>query len=359
MPRPIVAHDWLTGMRGGEKVLESILEVLPEAEIRTLFHLPGSVSKAIESHPIQTSFLQHAPLLERYYRHYLPLYPRAIESFSLPPTDLVVSSSHAVAKGIRKPAGAFHLCYCHTPMRYAWDQAEIYFPADRGPIRWLRQGVLRRLRRWDARTASRVDLFVANSSFVAERIRRYYGRDALVLPPPVDTGFFTPASGGGDYALAVTALAPYKRLDLAIKACELRGIPLRVVGTGPERARLDTLAGANTTFEGWVDAERLRQLYRGARFVLQPGVEDFGIAPVEALACGTPVVAAGEGGVLDIVDPGVHGLFHRPGDLEDLVRVLDKIQGVEFNPLNLRQRAETFSRERFVLRLRRLIEERA
>jgi glycosyltransferase involved in cell wall biosynthesis len=361
---PLVAHDWLTGMRGGEKVLEAILEVLGDAEIYTLFHFPGSVSAAIEARPIHTSSLQRAPFLRQRYRHYLPLFPRAIESFELPATHLVVSSSHAVAKGIIKPPGARHVCYCHTPMRYAWDQAEVYFPHDRGLIRILRGLVLRRLRRWDRATSGRVDRYLANSRFVAQRIRRYYGRHAEVLAPPVDVDFFTPAPAPSTeltpepaYALAVTALAPYKRLDLAIRACEHLRIPLRIVGTGPERHRLQALAGEMTRFEGWVDGERLRELYRGARFALQPGVEDFGIAPVEALASGRPVVAAGEGGVLDIVEPGVHGWFHRPGDLDDLIRVLDKIQGVEFNPLNLRQRAEEFSRERFVQRLRRLLTE--
>jgi glycosyltransferase involved in cell wall biosynthesis len=352
-------------MRGGEKVLEAILAVLEDAEIYTLFHLPGSVSAAIEAHPIHTSALQRAPFLRQRYRHYLPLFPRAIESFELPPTGLVVSSSHAVAKGIVKPPGAHHVCYCHTPMRYAWDQAEVYFPRDRGVVRVLRGWVLARLRRWDRDTAGRVDRYLANSRFVAQRIRRYYGRSAEVLPPPVDVDYFTPAplpaavaaSEAPPYALAVTALAPYKRLDLAIRACEHLRIPLRIVGTGPERPRLQELAGDMTRFEGWVDGESLRELYRGARFALQPGIEDFGIAPVEALASGRPVVAAGEGGVLDIVEPGVHGLFHTPGDLDDLIRVLDKIQGVEFNPLNLRQRAEEFSRERFVQRLRRLLTE--
>jgi glycosyltransferase involved in cell wall biosynthesis len=222
------------------------------------------------------------------------------------------------------------------------------------------------LRRWDRATAAGVDRFLANSHFVADRIRRYYGREATVLAPPVDTRFFTPAptevrpdSAVPAYLVAVTALAPYKRLDLAIEAAERLGLELRIVGTGPEEARLRRLAGSRTRFEGWVTAERLRELYRGALAVVQPGVEDFGIAPVEALACGRPVVAARAGGVLDIVTEGEHGLLHEPGNVADVVRVLDKVQRVEFNAVNLRQRAEAFSRERFVRRLRELIEERA
>jgi glycosyltransferase involved in cell wall biosynthesis len=362
LPQAALVHDWLTGMRGGEKVLEELLALAPAAEIYTLLHLPGSVSPAIESRPIHTSFLQHAPAVASRYRYYLPLYPWAIESLRIRPVRLVISSSHAVAKGCRPPAGARHICYCHTPMRYAWDQQEVYFARDRGLVRWLRRRVLARLRAWDVRSSSRVDQFVANSRFVAERIRRFYGRDAEVVAPPVDTDFFHPGADTAPeaarcYALVVAALAPYKRVDLAIQACERLGIELRIVGTGPERAHLERLAQGATHFLGWVGAQELRQLYRGAKFLVQPGVEDFGIAPVEALACGTPVVAAGAGGVLDVVEPPRHGLFHRPEDLADLIQALDRIQQIEFNALNLRQRALTFSRERFARQMRQLIGE--
>jgi glycosyltransferase involved in cell wall biosynthesis len=349
-------------MRGGEKVLEELIGLQPSAEIYTLLHLPGSVSPTIESRPIHTSFLQHAPAIASRYRYYLPLYPRAIESLRIRPVSLVISSSHAVAKGCRPPPGAYHICYCHTPMRYAWDQQEAYFARDRGAVRVLRRAVLARLRAWDLRSSARVDQFVANSRFVADRIRRFYGRDSLVVAPPVDTEFFHPARdpapmAARGYALVVAALTPYKRVDLAIQACESRGVELRIVGTGPERARLGRLARGATHFLGWVGAEDLLQLYRGAKFLLQPGIEDFGIAPVEALACGTPVLAAGAGGALDVVEPPHHGLLHQPEDLEDLIRVLDRIQQIEFNALDLRQRALTFSRERFARQMRQLIEE--
>jgi glycosyltransferase involved in cell wall biosynthesis len=247
-------------------------------------------------------------------------------------------------------------------MRYAWDQQEAYFSGDRGVVRWLRRRVLARLRRWDVRSSMRVDQFVANSHFVADRIRRFYGRESRIVAPPVDTDFFqpaaqTPPAAARGYALVVAALAPYKRVDLAIQACERLGIELRIVGTGPERWRLERLAKGATRFLGWVGVADLREQYRGAKFLLQPGVEDFGIAPVEALACGTPVVAAGEGGVLDIIAPPQHGLFHRPGDLDDLVQALDRIQQIEFNALNLRHRALAFSRDRFAHQMRQLIEE--
>ncbi len=354
-PRAALVHDWLTGMRGGEKVLEHLCALLPGAPVHTLFHFPGTVSPAIEAHPIRTSFLQKAPLVRRRYRSYLPLFPAAIEDFDLGAFDLVVSSSHCVAKGVVPRPGAFHLCYCHTPMRYAWDQEHAYFPRRTGPAARLRGLALSRLRAWDAAAAPRVDLFVANSRFVAERIRRYYGRDAAVVHPPVDVELFTPGDGaaaaGGEYCLAVSALAPYKRLEVAVAACARLGIELRLVGEGPERARLERAArdsGAAVRFLGRVGGERLRELYRGALCLLQPGVEDFGIASVEALACGCPVAAAGRGGVLDVVDDGIHGVLHpEDGGAGAVAAAIDKVRQIRFNSLDLRRRAESFSGARF------------
>jgi glycosyltransferase involved in cell wall biosynthesis len=371
--RAALVHDWLTGMRGGEKVLEHLCALLPGAPVHTLFHFPGTVSEAIEAHPIRTSFLQKAPLVRRRYRSYLPLFPAAIEDFDLGAFDLVVSSSHCVAKGVIPRPGAFHLCYCHTPMRYAWDQEHAYFPRRTGPAARLRGLALSRLRAWDAAAAARVDLFVANSRFVAERIRRYYGRAAEVVHPPVDVEFFTPADGtvpsapadpadpadSGEYCLAVSALAPYKRLEVAVAACARLGLELRLVGEGPERARLERAASASGTpvrFLGRVDGERLRELYRGALCLLQPGVEDFGIASVEALACGCPVVAAGRGGVLDVVDDGVHGVLHsEDGEGGAVAAAIDKIRRIRFNSLDLRRRAEGFSGARFRERIQSLL----
>lgn len=367
-PRVALVHDWLTGMRGGEKVLEQLCALLPGAPVHTLFHFPGTVSAAIEAHPIRTSFLQKAPLLRKRYRGYLPLFPAAIEDLDLGAFDLVVSSSHCVAKGVIPRPGAFHLCYCHTPMRYAWDQEHAYFPGRTGVAARLRGLALSSLRTWDAASAARVDLFVANSRFVAGRIRRYYGRDAEVVHPPVDVEFFTPAGDGAPpapepdsapYCLAVAALAPYKRLATAAAACARLRLELRIVGEGPERARLERAAGdagARVRFLGRVGGERLRNLYRGALCLLQPGVEDFGIAAVEALACGCPVVAAGRGGVLDIVDDEVHGVLHpEDGDPGGVAAAIDKTRQIRFNPLNLRRRAEQFSGARFRERIQSLL----
>ena len=257
-------------MRGGEKVLLSLCRLFPDATIFTLLHVRGSVDAAIEAHEIRTSFVQHLPAVERRYRHYLPLFPTAIERFDFTGFDLVVSSSHCVAKGARAARGAVHLCYCHTPMRYVWDRYDDYFGP--GRVSWLAGLVIpraaARLRAWDAATAGRVDRFVANSAHVAARIRRYYGRDAVVIPPPVDAAFFTP--GGDDdhgYDLIVSALAPYKRLELALEAYRGTGRPLRIVGTGPEEARLRPLAPREVTFLGRVSDDELRELYRGCRAV--------------------------------------------------------------------------------------------
>ncbi|MEM7048823.1 MAG: glycosyltransferase [Acidobacteriota bacterium] len=350
--RVALVHDWLTGMRGGEKVLEALAALFPEAPIYTLFHFPGSVSEALESHPIHTSFLQRAPGLRRHYRRFLPLFPAAIEDLDLAPYDLVISSSHCVAKGIVPAPDALHLCYCHTPMRYAWDQEHAYFPRRRGLTARLRGLALTRLRTWDVASAPRVDAYFANSTFVARRIRRYYGREAEILHPPVDVDFYRlppEAPGERPYALVVTALAPYKRVDLAITACQRLGLDLEIIGTGPELDRLRTLAGSNTRFLGRVPAETLRAKLQGARCLVQPGIEDFGIAPVEALACGTPVVALGRGGVLDIVENGVHGvLYEPPDDAEALAAAIDKSSRIRFNTLNLRARAEAFSTVVFV-----------
>lgn len=349
--RVALVHDWLTGMRGGENVLEEIGDLLPDAPIYTLFHLPGSVSPRIERHPIRTSFLQRAPFLRRHYRRYLALFPAAIESFDLTAFDLIVSTSHCVAKGIVPGPASHHLCYCFTPMRYVWDQEHVYFPRRKGLTAKIRGSILSRLRVWDVASNPRVDRFVTTSSFVARRIRRYYGREARVVPPPVDTEFYRPAPEPGerdDYCLAVAAAVPYKRLDVAIGACRRLGLELRIVATGPDRDRLERIAGPETRFLGPVSREELRTLYRRARSFLQPGIEDFGIASVEALACGTPVVAVARGGILDIVEDGEHGVLYEGfGAVEPLVRAIDRCHDLRFNSRDLYRRAADFSTARF------------
>jgi glycosyltransferase involved in cell wall biosynthesis len=359
--RVALIHDWLTGMRGGEKVLEVLCELFPDADLYTLFHRPGSVSPAIERHRIITSFVQHLPLADVHYRRYLPLFPLAVEQFRLRGYDLVISSSHCAAKAARAPEGARHLCYCHSPMRYAWDQFDAYFgPARVGRIasRVVYRPVLGALARWDRATASRVDRFVANSGHVAGRIRRYYNRPATILYPPVDTQFFHPAPSSPErHFLIVSALVPYKRIELAIAACERLRVPLRIVGEGPERERLEHAAGSMVTFTGRLTDEAIRDEYRRAQALLLPGEEDFGIVPVEAQACGRPVVALARGGALETVKDGETGVLFPEPAVESLAAALERVAARTFDSDRIRRHAEQFARERHVEQMRTTIEE--
>jgi glycosyltransferase involved in cell wall biosynthesis len=347
-------------MRGGEKVLLSLARLFPEAPIFTLLHVKGTVDPELEARDIRTSFVQRLPGVRASYRHYLPLFPAAAESLDLGGFDLVVSSSHCAAKGVRPAPGALHVCYCHTPMRYVWDRYDDYFgPGRVSPLARLAiRPIAARLRAWDARTAARVHRFAANSAYVAGRIRRYYGRESVVIPPPVDTAFFTPGDDRpGAYDLVVSALAPYKRLELVFDAYRGTGWPLRVVGTGPEEARLRALAPPEAAFLGRVDDGELREQYRGCRAVLMPGVEDAGIVPLEALACGRPAIVFAEGGGAETVEHGRTGVVFReptPESLRAAVRTLEK---VPFDRLALRARAEALRREVFEERMRAFVDE--
>ena len=359
--RAALIHDWLTGMRGGERVLEALCGLYPDADIFTLYHRRGSVSAGIERHRIRTSFVQRLPLASTHYRQYLPLFPIAIEQFDLDGYDLVISSSHCAAKAVVAPGRARHLCYCHSPMRYAWDQFDAYFgPARKGQLasRWVYRPLLARLARWDASTAARVHRFTANSAHVAGRIRRYYNRVATVVYPPVDTIFFHPAGDSpGSHFLIVSALVPYKRIELAMAACDRAGASLRIVGEGPDRGRLEARAGANVTFLGHLSDEAVRDEYRQTLAVLLPGEEDFGIVPVEAQACGRPVVALGRGGAIETVIDGENGVLFAAPDVDALAAALDRVARVRFDGAVIARSAERFSRERHVQRMREVIDD--
>jgi glycosyltransferase involved in cell wall biosynthesis len=347
-------------MRGGEKVLLALARLFPEAPIYTLLHVRGSVAPELEARDIRTSFVQHLPAVATRYRHYLPLFPAAAESFDLAGFDLVLSSSHCVAKGVRPAPGALHLCYCHTPMRYVWDRYDDYFgPGRASPLsRLLIRMVAARLRTWDVRTATRVHRFAANSAYVAERIRRYYGRDSVVIPPPVDTAFFTPGDDRpGTYDLVVSALAPYKRLDLVLDAYRGTGWPVRIVGTGPEEARLRALAPPEAAFLGHVSDLDLRQLYRGCRAVLMPGVEDAGIVPLEALACARPAVVFAQGGGAETVEHGRTGVVFHEATAAALRAAVANLETTRFDRLALRARAEALRLEVFEERVRAFVDD--
>jgi glycosyltransferase involved in cell wall biosynthesis len=346
----VIVHDWLTGMRGGEKVLESLCRLLPRAEVATLVHIRGAVSPLIEHRPIRTSLIQRFPAPGRLYRQYLPFFPAAIESFDLDTADVVISTSHCAAKAVIPSPRAWHICYCHTPMRYVWDQFDAYF----GPARLGATGsaiarhVAAWLARWDRATAPRVNRFLANSQHVAARIARYYNRRALVVHAPADTEFFTIGAGGPDGSfLVVSALVPYKRIETAIRAAAVIGARLRIIGTGPDETRLRAMAGPTIEFLGAVSDDALRAAYRQAQALVLPGEEDFGIAPLESMACGRPVVALARGGACETVDDGRTGVLVTESTVEALAAAMQQAARSRFDPAALRAHAETFSRRRF------------
>jgi glycosyltransferase involved in cell wall biosynthesis len=358
--RVALVHDWLTGMRGGEKVLDAICELFPDAPLYTLIRVPGAVSGRIESRPIRTSIAQFLPNPGRLYRHYLPLYPLAVELFDLDGYDLVISSSHCAVKSVVTTGSAVHVCYCHSPMRYAWDQFAAYFgPAQAGRIgSHLLRPVLRRLARWDASTANRVHRFLANSQYVAGRIRRYYNRGSTIVYPPVDTDYYTPDGRGSSTGfLIVSALVPYKRLDVAIESCRRLGTPLRIVGTGPELPRLQAMAAPDVAFLGWQPDERIRQLYRESAATLLPGIEDFGIVPVEAQACGCPVVALNAGGAQETVIDGVTGILVDEPATAAFADALATALRTPFDRDAIRANALRFSRQHFLANFKAAIED--
>jgi glycosyltransferase involved in cell wall biosynthesis len=369
--RVALVHDWLTGMRGGEKCLEVLCRLLPEAHLFTLLCQRDRLSPPIARMDIRTSFLQRVPGVLRHYRYFLPLMPVAIESFRLDGYDLVVSLSHCVAKAVRVPARVPHLCYCFTPMRYAWHMREAYFEspdghrcdsigaalraAGRALASVPRDALLADLRRWDRATSHRVTHFVAISRTVQTRIQECYGRDSLVIYPPANVAFYTPATvSREDFYLCVSAFAPYKRIDLAIESCNRLRRRLVVVGTGQDEARLRRLAGPTVEFLGWQSDGAIRELYRRCRALLFPGVEDFGIVPVEAQACGTPVIAVARGGTSETIAPPEQGLSPTGLLFEDqtaagLMAAIEQFERApgRFLPSACRARALLFAQQRF------------
>jgi glycosyltransferase involved in cell wall biosynthesis len=347
LARTALIHDWLTGMRGGEKCLEVLCELYPDAPIHTLIAFPEYLSDVIRSHEIRSSFLQRLPGVERRYRSFLPLFPLAIERFDLTPFDLVLSSSHAVAKGVRVPPHALHISYVHTPMRYVWDMFDQYF--NRATVGSMQLALIRliaaRIRRWDVRTAARVHHFIANSRYVAERIRRIYHRDATVIHPPVDTSRFRLSTGDDGSFLVVSALVPYKRVDLAVAAANRGGFPLRVIGDGPERGRLEKLAGPSVRFDGWLSDGEIEKAYASCRALLFPGEEDFGIVPVEAMASGKPVIAFGRGGATETVIEEHSGVLFPEQTPESLLSAIVRMEALRFDAAAIRAHAESFDRE--------------
>ena len=353
-------------MRGGEKALEVFCEMFPAADLFTLVHLPGTTSPTIERRRVQPSPIQWLPFAGRLYRQYLPLFPIAVEQFDLDGYDLVISTSHCAAKSVVVTGRTRHLCYCLTPMRYAWDQFDAYFGPDRvGTLgnRALRP-VLAALARWDRATEGRVHRYLAISQYVARRIALYYNRESTLVYPPVDTEFYAPLpeppagpSRSHPRFLVVSALVPYKRVDLAMMAARRAGVRLTVVGDGPERAHLERLAGDGVELVGRRTDDEIRDLYRSSIAAILPGEEDFGIVPVEAQACGRPVVALGRGGALDTVIDGETGVLFDDTTVESLADGLTRAAGATWDAGRIRRHAERFSRQRFVTEIQHVVDD--
>jgi glycosyltransferase involved in cell wall biosynthesis len=354
--RAAIVHYWLTGMRGGEKVVEALCGLLPEADLFTLFYDPERVSETIRARRVTASYLNP---LRRWRRSLLPFMPSALESFDLRGYDLIVSSESGPAKGVLAPSTARHVCYCHTPMRYLWELYPAYLHDwTRGAVqRAMMRPLARRLRLWDFASAARVDQFVANSENVRRRIWRTYRREAEVVYPPVAVDRFTHCPPG-DYFLIVSELVAYKQLDYAVRALARSGRALKVVGEGPEYRALKRLASERVEFCGRVSGEELRGLYSRCRALVMPGEEDFGIAAVEALASGKPVLALGRGGVLETVpaDPR-GGLLYGEATEDALLAALEAFERAEpeFRPAELQAWAARFSPAAFEAEMRAIL----
>ncbi|MBI3598145.1 MAG: glycosyltransferase [Nitrospirae bacterium] len=348
--RIALVHDWLTGMRGGERCLEAFCELYPAADIYTLLHLPGTVSETIAKHRINTSFIERLPKSKQRYRHYLPLFPKAIASFDLTSYDLILSSSHCVAKGVSVPKGVCHIAYLHTPMRYIWDQYEVYFNKETASyaVRTGMKMVRPYLQHWDLHSNRDIYAFIANSSYVAARIERYYHRKADVIYPPVDCERFSVSLQDDGFYLMVTALVPYKRVDLAIIAFNQLKLPLRIIGFGPDAGRLKALAGPTIAFLGEQSDADVSRAYGQCRALIFPGEEDFGIVPLEAMASGKPVIAYGRGGVTETVTDST-GLFfdaQTPQAIINAVLYFEKHKD-KFDPIRIREHVLSFDRAAF------------
>jgi glycosyltransferase involved in cell wall biosynthesis len=355
-PRVAISHEWLTIPGGSEKVVLQLLELFPHADIYTTVYDPEPWPEAIRRARVHTSFLDRLPGARRHYARLLPLMNAAFESFDLRDYDLVLSSNHACAKNVITGPGTLHVCYCHTPMRYAWEPS--HFAGERiGRVeRLLLPLLLGRLRRQDLVASSRPDHYVANSRHVAARISKYYRRDSTVIHPPVDVEpLLSSPRWEGDYYLYLGRLVPYKRPDVAVAACARLYRPLKVVGGGRGADELSDLAGPRTEFVGRLSDAELRGVLAGARALLFPGEEDFGIVPVEALAAGVPVIAYGLGGVRDTVTDGVTGVLYGDPDSDGLAGAIERFEGMRFDEAALRERARGFAPERFRSRLAELL----
>ena len=359
--RVALVHDWFTVYAGAERVVEQILRVLPQADVYALVDfLEGEARGFLQGKSVRVSFIQGLPKARQHYRAYLPLMPLAIEQFDLRGYDLVISSSHAVAKGIITGPDQLHICMCYSPMRYAWDLQHQYLKEsglEKGVKSWLARLLLHYLRLWDSRTANGVDVFIAISRYIARRILKVYRREAEVIYPPVDVEAFTLRQDKEDFYLTASRMVPYKRIDLIVEAfSQMPDKRLVVIGDGPEMPKVRAKAGPNVTLLGYQPFEVLRDYMQRAKAFVFAAEEDFGIAPVEAQACGTPVIAFGKGGAAETVVAGETGIFFQDQNVPSLIKAIEEFEKLSFDPLRVRKNAERFSSERFRREFATLIE---
>lgn len=358
-----IIHYWLVQMRGGEKVVEALCEMFPDADIFAHAYDPSKVSETIRRHNVRTTFVGRLPKATRFYQAYLPLMPLALEQLDLRDYDLVISSEAGPAKGVLTRPDALHICYCHTPMRYVWNMYTEYRQSANPLARAIIPLIAHRLRQWDVSSAARVDYFVANSHNVARRIAKYYRRDSVVVHPPVDTDHFRPVPAGPapGYYLCAGQLIPYKQVGLAIEACNRLQRQLVVVGDGAQRADLEKLAGPTIRFEGRLSDADLRDRYGQCRALIFPGEEDFGIVPLEAMASGRPVIAYRAGGALETVTPGVTGVLFDHQTVDCLIDAIERFERsrIAFEPAALAARARLFSKDRFKAAMQDVLDQAA
>ena len=355
-------HDWLTTVGGAEKVLESLAETFP-SDLFTLVKDPKSlIGTPFESMEIKTSFIQKLPKAKKKYRSYLPLFPLAIEQFDLSHYDLVISSSHSTAKGVLTHADQMHICYCHTPMRYAWDLYQQYLRESNlksGPKGILAKIFLHYLRMWDAHSSARVNAYVANSHYVARRIKKLYKQEASVIHPPVDLDYFDLEENKEDFYLTASRMVPYKKVDLIVEAFSLMpDKKLVVIGEGPEMEKIKKKAKKNVEILGFQDDATLRDYLQKAKGFVFAALEDFGILPVEAQGCGTPVIAFGKGGILETVIENQTGLFFPKQTVSSLIEAVESFEGKKFNPRVIRTHAEAFREEVFKDKFQALVRDK-
>ena len=358
--RIALIHDWLIGMRGGEKVLEVLCELYPDATIFTMLYEPTAISETIRNmNVVSKPSLRDYPLGLKKHRYYFLFYPFLVEKFNVRGYDLVISTSHCAAKGVIPDPNAVHICYCFTPARYIWDKYFDYFPNSRHftIFKYTAPFVATYFRAWDQLNNARVNQFISISRYIGQQILKYYRRDSIVIHPPVDTDLFyiekeTPVE---DFYLIVSAMVPYKRLDLAIKAFNQSKKRLIIVGIGPEYNRLRRMAKSNIEFTGWIDNTTLRNYYNRCKGLIFPGEEDFGIVPLEAMACGKPVIGFARGGLTETLKEGVNGIFFSTQTPESILEAVEKYERLSFNPDQIRESILPYSRNRFKTNMSELI----